>query len=126
VDRKLVKQTVMTSVYGVTYIGAREQIKRRLKERGAIADDSELFGAACYAAKVTLTALEEMFQGARSIMNWLGDCAKVIASDNQPVRWTTPLGLPVVQPYRKLGRHIVKTSLQMLTLQRETDKVIRQ
>ena len=46
------KQTVMTSVYGVTYIGAREQIKRRLKERGAIADDVELFGASCYAAKV--------------------------------------------------------------------------
>lgn len=46
------KQTVMTSVYGVTYIGAREQIKRRLKERGAIADDAELFGASCYAAKV--------------------------------------------------------------------------
>ncbi|KAJ1435406.1 DNA-directed RNA polymerase, phage-type [Sesbania bispinosa] len=124
VDRKLVKQTVMTSVYGVTYIGAREQIKRRLKERNAISDDTQLFGASCYAAKVTLTALEEMFQGARSIMNWLGDCAKIIASENQPVRWTTPLGLPVVQPYRKLGRHIIKTSLQMLTLQRETDKVM--
>lgn len=52
VDRKLVKQTVMTSVYGVTYIGARDQIKRRLKERGMFADDAELFGAACYAAKV--------------------------------------------------------------------------
>lgn len=51
-DRKLVKQTVMTSVYGVTYIGAREQIKRRLKERNVISDDKELFGAACYAAKV--------------------------------------------------------------------------
>lgn len=42
----------MTSVYGVTYIGARDQIKRRLKERGAIEDDNELFAAACYAAKV--------------------------------------------------------------------------
>ncbi|ONM59722.1 DNA-directed RNA polymerase [Zea mays] len=107
VDRKLVKQTVMTSVYGVTYIGAREQIRRRLKERGVIPNDSELFGASCYAAKVTLTALGEMFQAARSIMNWLGDCAKVIACENEPVRWTTPLGLPVVQPYRKLGRHLV-------------------
>lgn len=28
-------------------------------------------------SQVTLTALEEMFQGARGIMNWLGDCAKV-------------------------------------------------
>lgn len=23
------------------------------------------------------------------------------------MRWTTPLGLPVVQPYRQLGRHLV-------------------
>ncbi|XP_042520027.1 DNA-directed RNA polymerase 2B, chloroplastic/mitochondrial-like [Macadamia integrifolia] len=124
VDRKLVKQTVMTSVYGVTYIGARDQIKRRLKERNAISDDNELFGAACYAAKTTLTALGEMFQAARNIMSWLGECAKVIASENHPVRWTTPLGLPVVQPYRKSGRHLIKTSLQILSLRRETDMVM--
>ncbi|CAH1436098.1 unnamed protein product [Lactuca virosa] len=65
-----------------------------------------------------------MFESARSIMNRLGDCAKVIAVKNNPVQWTTPLGLPVVQPYRKLGRHLIKTSLQVLTLQRETDKVM--
>ncbi|KAH9707793.1 DNA-directed RNA polymerase [Citrus sinensis] len=124
VDRKLVKQTVMTSVYGVTYIGARDQIKKRLKERCAIEDDSKLFGAACYAAKTTLTALGEMFEAARSIMSWLGECAKVIASENQAVRWTTPLGLPVVQPYHQLGRHLIRTSLQTLALQRETDKVM--
>ncbi|KAK1551567.1 hypothetical protein Q3G72_000525 [Acer saccharum] len=124
VDRKLVKQTVMTSVYGVTYIGARDQIKKRLKERDAIADDTALFAAACYTAKTTLTALEEMFEAARSIMNWLGECAKVIAAENRPVRWTTPLGLHVVQPYRILGRHLIKTSLQILALQRETDKVM--
>lgn len=124
VDRKLVKQTVMTSVYGVTYIGARDQIKRRLKERGALTDDADIFGASCYAAKTTLTALGEMFQAARSIMTWLGECARIIASENQPVRWTTPLGLPVVQPYRKIGRHLIKTSLQVLTLQRETEKIM--
>ncbi|XP_011010825.1 PREDICTED: DNA-directed RNA polymerase 2B, chloroplastic/mitochondrial-like isoform X2 [Populus euphratica] len=123
VDRKLVKQTVMTSVYGVTYIGARDQIERRLKERG-LTDNSEIFGCSCYAAKVTLTALGEMFEAARSIMNWLGECAKIIASENEPVRWTTPLGLPVVQPYRKLGKHVIKTSLQFLTLQKETDTVM--
>ncbi|KAK8947826.1 hypothetical protein KSP40_PGU011001 [Platanthera guangdongensis] len=26
--------------------------------------------------------------------------------ENQPVRWVTPLGLQVVQPYYKLGRHL--------------------
>eukprot|EP00258_Populus_trichocarpa_P030230 XP_024446249.1 DNA-directed RNA polymerase 3B, chloroplastic isoform X2 [Populus trichocarpa] len=79
VDRKLVKQTVMTSVYGVTYVGAREQIKRRLEEKGHITDDRLLFSAACYTAKVTLTALGELFQAARDIMSWLGDCAKKIS-----------------------------------------------
>ncbi|CAN0876157.1 DNA-directed RNA polymerase 2B, chloroplastic/mitochondrial [Linum grandiflorum] len=124
VDRKLVKQTVMTSVYGVTYIGARDQILKRLKERGTAMDQTEAFAASCYAAKVTLTGLEEMFEAARSIMSWLGECAKIVAAQNQAVKWTTPLGLPVVQPYRKFGRHLIKTSLQVLTLQRETEKVM--
>ncbi|XP_022969563.1 DNA-directed RNA polymerase 3B, chloroplastic isoform X1 [Cucurbita maxima] len=123
VDRKLVKQTVMTSVYGVTYVGAREQIKRRLEEKGIISDDRLLFRAACYAAKVTLAALGEIFEAARGIMSWLGDCAKVIAADNQPVRWTTPLGLPVVQPYYKSERHLIRTSLQVLALRREGNSV---
>lgn len=43
----------MTSVYGVTYVGARDQIKRRLKERDSIADDDELFSVSCYVAKVS-------------------------------------------------------------------------
>ena len=30
VNRKIVKQTVMTSVYGVTFVGAREQIEGQL------------------------------------------------------------------------------------------------
>ena len=44
----------MTSVYGVTFVGAREQIKRRLEEKGLITDDTLLFTAACYAAKVSI------------------------------------------------------------------------
>ncbi|XP_030510835.2 DNA-directed RNA polymerase 3B, chloroplastic [Cannabis sativa] len=123
VDRKLVKQTVMTSVYGVTYVGAREQIKKRLEEKGVITDDEQLFSASCYAAKVTLASLGEIFQAARAVMGWLGDCAKVVASQNQPVQWTTPLGLPVVQPYYKNERHLVKTSLQILALQREGSSI---
>ncbi|QCD80481.1 DNA-directed RNA polymerase [Vigna unguiculata] len=123
IDRKLVKQTVMTSVYGVTFVGAREQMKRRLQEKGLINDEQLLFTAACYAAKVTLTALGEIFGAARVIMGWLGDCAKVITSENHPVSWTTPLGLPVIQPYCKTERHLIKTSLQFLALRREGNTV---
>ena len=57
VNRKLVKQTVMTSVYGVTYIGARQQISQRLKERGLDQTSQENYLGACYAAKVTSSTL---------------------------------------------------------------------
>ena len=33
IDRGVVKRTVMTSVYGVTYIGARTQIQEKLEEK---------------------------------------------------------------------------------------------
>jgi hypothetical protein len=52
IDRKLVKQTVMTSVYGVTFVGARGQIGARLKERGFQNDDT-MYRVSCYAAKVS-------------------------------------------------------------------------
>lgn len=42
-----------------------------------------------------------MFDSAKDIMQWLSLCARVVAKADKPVHWTTPLGLPVVQPYRK-------------------------
>src|SRR6267142_1689629 len=50
VSRKVVKQTVMTTVYGVTFVGAREQIERQLKERGDVPVE-ECYLAAAYLAK---------------------------------------------------------------------------
>lgn len=52
INRKLVKQTVMTSVYGVTAVGAREQVQNRLKDRGWTVPDDLTFQVASYAAKV--------------------------------------------------------------------------
>lgn len=64
----------MTSVYGVTYIGARDQIKKRLKERHAIDDDSEMFACACYAARVS--AFFFVFEKVETIwiLKWLIEC----------------------------------------------------
>ena len=52
VDRKLVKQTVMTSVYGVTCVGARGQIQNRLKDKGWAVSDDLTFNVSMYAASV--------------------------------------------------------------------------
>ena len=35
--------------------------------------------------------------------------------------WITPLGLPVIQPYRKLAKHTVNTVMQSITLASYSD-----
>jgi DNA-directed RNA polymerase len=118
VDRKVVKQTVMTSVYGVTFIGAREQILGRLKERFANHPlpidelNDTLFVCASYLARTTLDSLGDLFTSADAIKRWLGDVARQVALAEQPMSWITPLGLPVVQPYRREHSMMVKTVLQ--------------
>ncbi|KAF8130200.1 hypothetical protein EV363DRAFT_1399395 [Boletus edulis] len=141
ISRKVVKQTVMTTVYGVTYIGAREQIEKQLKDRGDIPEEL-CWAASAYLAKNVLHCIGDLFSGAKAIQNWLNLCAKLITkgvpkgrlpeilkpqranakADTVEARirkeqmatvvWTTPLGLPIVQPYRKAKRKQIMTSLQ--------------
>jgi hypothetical protein len=94
----------MTSVYGVTFMGARDQIwnrqalaplsascpahivqlltaatRARLKERKAFEHQAENKAAALYAARKVLDALGNMFVNARNVMDWLNECARDIA-----------------------------------------------
>jgi len=49
-------------------------------------------------------------------MNWLTACARLIAEQGQPVAFISPIGIPVVQPYRQSKSHTVVTLLQTVTL----------
>lgn len=142
VTRKVVKQTVMTTVYGVTFVGAKNQVMRQLADRGDI-PASRLWESASYLAKVIMGCIGDLFSGANMIQVWLAQTARLIAksipgerfdvsrNDAEPlwnrtrrsnaresreqmtsVIWTTALGLPVVQPYRKVKKHQVLTSIQ--------------
>ena len=125
VSRKVIKQTVMTSVYGVTKIGARDQVRARVMElvfpekSSQITDDvleNLVYHSSAYLADITLESLAEMFSSANEIMEWLSLCASLVAQNGQPMSWITPLGLPVIQPYRKAQAYVVKTLLQDITL----------
>lgn len=128
-------------MYGVTYVGARDQIERQLKDRGDIPEE-HCWAASAYLAKNVLHCIGDLFSGAKAIQNWLNLCAKLITKgipkerlpeilkpqranakvDTVEARmrkeqmatmvWTTPLGLPIVQPYRKAKRKQIMTSLQ--------------
>ena len=141
ITRKVVKQTVMTTVYGVTFIGARDQIERQLKERKDIPEE-ECWNASAYLAKKVIGCIGDLFSGAQDIQTWLNLCARLISKSIPPTRilatlpvkgggskniptldrikneqmttvvWTTPLGLPIVQPYRRIKRKQVATTIQ--------------
>jgi DNA-directed RNA polymerase, mitochondrial len=49
-------------------------------------------------------------------MEWLAECARLVAKEGQPVSWVTPLGLPVIQPYRAMHKATVKTVMQVVRL----------
>lgn len=117
ISRKLVKQTVMTSVYGVTLIGAKQQIKNRLAEIEGFPED-KLFAASLKIASITLSSLGDMFSGATKTMDWLYDAATLISRDGHEVQWTTAVGLPAIQPYRREGRTVVRTLMQRVTLEK--------
>ncbi|KAI8661379.1 DNA-directed RNA polymerase [Fusarium keratoplasticum] len=155
ITRKVVKQTVMTNVYGVTFEGAKKQVARQIdalypdlhKETGI-----PHLVVATYIAKHIFMALATMFRGAHDIQYWLGECGGRVcraltpaqldqiaeeyqnpsdkpkakkAAKNQleeltaqfrsTVVWTTPLRMPVAQPYRKSTMKEIRTCLQSIS-----------
>ncbi|KAJ9602609.1 DNA-directed RNA polymerase [Cladophialophora chaetospira] len=158
VTRKVVKQTVMTNVYGVTFLGAIRQVRKQIE---VLIPELEATGqsgkAATYIARKIFKGLGALFTGAHEIQYWLGDCANRISSSispaqqektyeevfnskdkiqsraarkvnaksgqllesgtfRSPVIWTTPLKLPVVQPYRINKGTRIRTNLQSIML----------
>lgn len=135
----------MTTVYGVTFIGAKAQIERQLKDRGDIPPE-RLYKCSVYLGRLVLDSIGDLFKGAAAIQTWLNRCARLIAKSIPPQRieaalqqetkpgkgkakkplslsripkeqmtsvvWTTPLGLPVCQPYRRPKKKQVQTALQ--------------
>lgn len=108
-SRKVVKQPVMTTVYGVTAVGARSQIAEQLKDSGL--SGTELYESSKKIAGVVRESIGALCEKARKIMDWLRDLASLCNKAGQPVTWTTPLGLKVVSPYRNLKNISVHTAL---------------
>ncbi|KAL1122334.1 hypothetical protein AAG570_003739 [Ranatra chinensis] len=99
VRRKVIKQTVMTTVYGVTRFGARLQIAKQLKDIENFPKDF-VWPASTYLVAKTFASLREMFTSTREIQDWFTESARMISQVcGQNVEYITPLGLPVVQPY---------------------------
>ena len=83
----------MTSVYGVTFIGARAQIQKQLLDKNFLnSETDDCFVASVYLAKQTRNCIGDLFINANKIKNWLIKCAQKVVETNNPVSWCSPLG----------------------------------
>ena len=156
--RKVVKQTVMTNVYGVTFTGAKAQVRNVLEDLIPDMPNTDKMNhdvTSRYVAKKIFKALSTIFNGAHDIQYWLGDCAARITDSLAPeqlvwlerraageldqtkyklkptsskmheaektafttsVIWTSPLKMPVVQPYRTSPVRHIMTNLQKISI----------
>jgi DNA-directed RNA polymerase len=103
--RKVAKQPTMTLCYSATKRGMHKQIEAALDKLDAeegrwLHGDVENYAASGYAAAVIWDALGEVVVAARGAMDWLQSASKLLSKAKLPIRWTTPMGLPVMQAYR--------------------------
>jgi DNA-directed RNA polymerase, mitochondrial len=68
-----------------------------------------------------MDVMGDLFSGARQTMTWLTTCARLITQHGYPVAWISPIGLPVIQPYRQSKEATVVTLMQTVTLTDESD-----
>lgn len=170
ITRKVVKRTVMTNVYGVTFMGAKSQVHDELRQLFPQFEPTEKISSlqvvAMYVAVKIFAALGKIFNGAQEIQYWLGECGDRITTSltaeqikkiqdryegkaldpydadyklptrlSEPMKarlikgaetfktsiiWTTPLKMPIVQPYRKESTQKIYTKIQDITVSRRS------
>lgn len=113
--RKIVKRAVMTTPYGVTDRGIREQL---IKD-GHTAEIEQSGPAADYLKDCLVTALSQTVSSAKSIMAWAQTAADRLAKAGLPFEWTTPSGSTVRQAYHLTSERRVKTLSGSLVLHEE-------
>lgn len=110
ITRKVAKRCVMTYVYGSKQFGFSEHLyedfmKPLSNDVEAQKIDQHPFGedkgkkASQYMAGLIWTAVRDVVKSAAVGMEWLQEVAGLLASENKPVHWVTPMGFPVSNGY---------------------------
>ncbi len=116
ITRKVTKRSVMTLAYGSKEYGFKDQlledILRPAKQSGKdFPFTGDGYQAAAYMAKCIWVAVNKVLVKAGEAMKWLQHAASLAASEQLPVRWTSPVGFPVMQAYADVEHRRVKTAI---------------
>jgi len=112
--RSIVKRQVMTLPYGATAHGMQEQLVAYLAEvadTGVEIELEEPWDASIVLTRLIFESIHEVVVSAKIVMEWLQEVAGITSEMKLPLRWSTPLGLKVVQKYRKHVKGRVTTQI---------------
>ena len=121
VDRKTTKRSVMTLAYGSRQYGFKDQLMTDVlepalkvcqREGTVFPFEGDGFKAASFMAAEIWQAVTKTLVKSVEAMNWLQKAASLVSAGGLPIRWSTPVGFPVMQSYWDTKDRIVKTSLQ--------------
>jgi DNA-directed RNA polymerase len=134
IDRKICKKPVMCLPYSLTQYSCRQYIQdhveKELVERNKQHEfGDDLFKSTHWLTGIVWKSINDVIVGAKDIMKFLKDVAKLVANENLPVAWTSPLGLPIFMSSYKKESKRVKTkmgdSIIKLSVSSETDEIDR-
>jgi DNA-directed RNA polymerase len=115
-SRVLVKRPVMTTPYGATLYGMREQIHQELKKQldkgvkfKGLDTTTDLWPHCKYLAIHIYAAIGDVVISSRVGMKWLQDVSRVMSKADRPIYWTLPTGFVVKQKYIKSVVKQIKT-----------------
>jgi DNA-directed RNA polymerase, mitochondrial len=115
--------------YSLTMYSCRQYLQDHLEKELMERQRQHPFGDKLFQATQWLTpivwkSINEIIKGAKEIMGFLKDVSRLVASENLPVTWTSPLGLPIFMSCYKKESKRVKTmmgdSIIKLSLASET------
>jgi DNA-directed RNA polymerase len=135
ITRSTVKRQVMTFAYSAKKFGFCDQLVEDLMKplRRAVLmgeRDSNPFGdedvkAAMYLAGHIWSVIGEMVPLASSAMEWVTSMAGLLASHGQPMMWTTPTGIPIINRYQSYDSVRVKLFLKEAGVTRQAEPSFR-
>lgn len=115
-NRAIVKRPVMTTPYGATLYGMRDQIHEEIKkqmDKGVeflgITESTDLWPHCKFLAKHIYDAIGKVVISSRHGMDWLQEVARLHNKNQMPILWTLPTGFIVKQRYEKSLVKKIKT-----------------
>lgn len=115
VVKSVLKRPLMTTVYRVSRHGAARQVADALPSS---VNRQRRMKIARWISDIAIDVMHDTFRTGMNVIKWIEESARACL-DTDPdavLKWRGCSGMPIVQPYRRYKRNIVRTAMQSITV----------